>query len=399
MAIVLLMSGGMLSLDGTAAAVPGGAALTAPAAVSVDVTAPLSPPRRLGSKDCGYLRTASSPDGLLRGFVSCSNRLTYVTGGPAGWTLAPTSVIGAVPVAVADDGGATYLLYRVVAEFPPPVYSEWTIRLLKRDRAGVVHDQLVDDGVGGIYAGNDGAMVAAGGRWWAVWTVVPGGNAPVLYQARTMGTVQGSHDTGVVGRSPSMVLRGGTVTMAYERTCNLPSTAVAMVKASVTDGTWTAPQVVPGTCGAHSPALQLDGSVLRLAYYADPLSDSYRMVVKERTAGTWTTHVMTAGGLRLAFGTSTPLASPQFVGSGMNTVLGWGGGTSHLIGCCTLSVEELHVQLAQRTATGWRERKVSTPSAYVQLNALGLVNGKIVLGTSVESDLPIGTRGTFTRTQ
>jgi hypothetical protein len=308
-------------------------------------------------------------------------------------------VLGAAPVAVADDGTATYLLYRTVAEVPPPVYSQWTMRLMIRDRAGVVHDQLVDDGVGGIYAGNDGAMVASGGRWWAVWTVVPGGGAPVLYQARTMGTVQGSHDTGVVGRGPSLVLRGSTLTMAYERTCNLPSTAVAMVRASVTAGTWTAPQVVPGTCGAHSPALQLDGAVLRLAYYADPLSDSYRMVVKERIAGTWTTHVMTAGGLRLAIGTSTPLTSPQFVGSGTNTVLGWGGGTSHLIGCCSLSVDALHVQLAQRTATGWRERKVSTPSAYVQLNALGLVNGKLVLGTSVESDLATGPHGTFTRTQ
>jgi hypothetical protein len=107
MAIVLLMSGGVLSLQGTAVAVPGGAVLTAPAAVSVDVTAPLSAPRRLGTKDCGYLRTAPSPDGLLRGFVSCGNRLTHVTGGPAGWTLAPTSVIGAAPVAVADDGTAT----------------------------------------------------------------------------------------------------------------------------------------------------------------------------------------------------------------------------------------------------------------------------------------------------
>jgi hypothetical protein len=115
---------------------------------------------------------AAGPDGRTHGFVrfanrGCGDRVFYFEGTGAGWTNARSPYRGRVLAAAADASGS-YLLYE----------DGRATRIARRTASGVFSGGRV---VGG--PATTGGLIAAGGRWWAVWRERSG----ELFESRTMG--------------------------------------------------------------------------------------------------------------------------------------------------------------------------------------------------------------------
>ncbi len=156
---------------------------------------------------------AMGADGLVRGFVrfqgaACTDtHLTWFEGAGATWRHAPSTYRGKV-LAVADDGATTWVLYAA---------ADGT-RLGSRDRAGV----YLPSSRLSTKAALSGDLVAAGGRWWAIWAERVGtGRLASLYQARTIGTAaprQRITSAPYVDGRPSLSrVASGTAVLAFER--------------------------------------------------------------------------------------------------------------------------------------------------------------------------------------
>lgn len=156
---------------------------------------------------------AMGADGLVRGFArfqgsGCTDtRLTWFEGAGGSWRRAPSTYRGRV-LAVADDGAATWVLYAA---------ADGT-RLGSRDRAGVFQPSSRLSAAAGLA----GDLVAAGGRWWAVWAERVGtGRLASLFQAKTIGTAtarQRITSAAFVDGRPSLArVASGTAVLAFER--------------------------------------------------------------------------------------------------------------------------------------------------------------------------------------
>lgn len=212
-----------------------------------------------------------------------------------------------------------------------------------------------------------------------------------VYSARTMGTVQRSHDTGIRGRFPTMVLQGNTAYLASMPDYFDFSGPLEVRQAPVSTGAWSSPMAVPGAFG-EVPGLQADGSVLRLAYYRIT-GGRAETVVQQRTGGRWSAAQRLSIGKLSVVGNIRP---PFFTGSGAGTVLGWTNGGTDPQGV----ILESHVQLAQLTAAGgWAKRQV-TVDRFTELLGVMLRGTRILLVTDViPSTVNPSFRGVYVRSQ
>jgi hypothetical protein len=126
----------------------------------------------LGAHCRATVLTSTTP---LRAYGTCDrlddegrqwhDRLAYFERAPDGWHGRQLPLLGR-PLATAQDSTGTYLLYEARDEA-----TGLTAAVLKRDADGHYSHRALsrEESVG------SGAIVAAAGRWWAVWTCVRGG--------------------------------------------------------------------------------------------------------------------------------------------------------------------------------------------------------------------------------
>src|SRR5262245_26258594 len=130
----------------------------------------------------------AAPDASTQGFVSfrggtgaCGGRVWFVERRGGRWTRHLSPYTGQV-LAVAADATGTYVLYRSFAHGR-------ALRVGKRAAAGwYAGGRLLSSSV----TVRSGAIVATGGRWWAVWSedgpeLVDGKRLTDLYQAKIIG--------------------------------------------------------------------------------------------------------------------------------------------------------------------------------------------------------------------
>jgi hypothetical protein len=188
----------------------------------------------------GGAKAALGGDGVVRGWAestgpSCGDdRIWYFQGAGRSWTRERSPYRGALLAATSDGTGA-YVMYQAAdgihlsRRTPGGTYT--TGRLLSTStRLG------------------QGAVIATGGGWWAVWTEQTGENRfgdPVLslFQAKTYSTDQarqritahgGDSDT-----EPDLALRpGGGAVLVWSRHIDLDESSEIRVATSA-DGRWT----------------------------------------------------------------------------------------------------------------------------------------------------------------
>src|SRR6266545_2755907 len=157
---------------------------------------------------------AAGPDSVVRGFASvqggtCTDRRLRWFEGPGGhWRQVVSPYQGRV-LGVADDGTSTWVLYAA---------PDGT-RLAAAGRAGTFgpSTRLSSN------AALAGDLIAAGGRWWAVWTErTSSAGLASLYQARTLGSAvsrQRVTISAVVDGHPSLArAASGTAVLVFDRT-------------------------------------------------------------------------------------------------------------------------------------------------------------------------------------
>jgi hypothetical protein len=169
----------------------------------------------------GWTRLTQDSNGIAHGFAAlrCGDtygRINYLEGTGATWRTTRAPWTGR-PLATASDTTGTYLLFERTADVGG--VGQQSAYIAKRTPAGRF---LPPRRIGQLRRGwqlTSGSVVAAGGRWWAVWSEEQpadvGGWVPVpgdLYQARTLGRTQlrtrittdpGQDDT------PHLLLRAG----------------------------------------------------------------------------------------------------------------------------------------------------------------------------------------------
>jgi hypothetical protein len=160
------------------------------------------PPVTISDPPCGFdaynVDLAQDSAGVAHGFsdlwgsaCNTSFRIEYFQGSGTSWTREATPYRGFV-VAVAWDSTGTYLLYVDAAGLG--------LRITKRLANGsYTGGRLLSAFVGPDGSSAQGDVVAAGGRWWAVWRehVAPGGgpgdefDQTELFQAYSIGGLHG----------------------------------------------------------------------------------------------------------------------------------------------------------------------------------------------------------------
>ena len=159
---------------------------------------------------CDQSRVVVDASGRGHGFTNCRDAVTgahhlgYVEGSGTTWHTTVTTISSFV-VSAADDGTNTYAL-----AFTPGRQ----VRLVIRSRSGHLSSTLLQHTPNSAWA--DGSIIAAGGRWWAVWSVPDAAcGCSHLWTARTMSTPYGSHNTYLRGIQPSLALRGRSSVLAW----------------------------------------------------------------------------------------------------------------------------------------------------------------------------------------
>jgi len=227
-----------------------------------------------------------SSDAITRGFVafhggSCGLEpsIRYFRRSGAGWSVATSPYRGRV-LGVAADGISTWLLYANVGG----------VHLGRRTTAGGFAASRRLSTVGLTGATNPtGDVVAAGGRWWAVWSepVGPGGEfaQTELFQALTLG--QGHFHDGIARQritstpanddlEPSLTFDPATsgdtarVIMAWNRNDGAQGlVSTIRVASAAFDGRWGSRQWTRTGTFAGSPDLNTVAGTVVGAYVAD----------------------------------------------------------------------------------------------------------------------------------
>lgn len=255
-----------------------------------------STPKRLTGDGCDASRTTTDAAGVTRGFVRCRIRTTadvlvYLQGGAGRWTTTLTPGRG-VPLAVADDGARTRVLYVEPGRTP-------RLRMLTRTRGGSVAVRLVTT-VGGPGQPSSTAQAFAGasllaqeGRWLAVWGVT-GQEFPYtsrLWQAGDLIAGASPRDTGMSGDRPSLAFSRTGVQVAHVADAD---GAVEIGAARAGTG-WTSSRMMgsvawkpaPAYVQGHRPALQYSGRTTRLVVFEEHF-DFASPLYFERADGTST---------------------------------------------------------------------------------------------------------------
>jgi hypothetical protein len=170
----------------------------ATAVVPAQAVGPFTHPQKALTADCFPALTVLDATGARHGFASCSTRfkdhLAFISAAPgAPWKVNRLRITGYVH-AVADDGSSTYALYS----------KRHGTYVLKRTRGGAISHHRISKVPGG-----DGAIVARGGKWFAIWVGYPkvvDGTCPPLYSGGTLGHTRHGKATGFCGAYPSLAL-------------------------------------------------------------------------------------------------------------------------------------------------------------------------------------------------
>lgn len=196
-----------------------GTAGTSPAAASVASRNTTWGPMQVVSRDLSNPLLASTTDGSVRGVANVGSGPTShmaVLHRPHGgaWTARGLPIIGR-PLAVADDGRTTFVLY-----------ATWTgcgiacqIRIVSVPHGGAPSASRLLDRTD---ADVSGSLIARDGQWWAVWqgavkkTRNPraeGDYGYYVHEARTLGTSYGTRSVLAGGpevraAQPQLVFRG-----------------------------------------------------------------------------------------------------------------------------------------------------------------------------------------------
>jgi hypothetical protein len=220
--------------------------------------------------------------GIARGFVRCGAGMFYVQGDGTKTFLRRTATTRRVREIfdVADDGGATYVLYVGGGE----------VRLLTRTRGGLVKDQVLnplDSGGGDRW----GSLVASKGKWWAVWTQ-PGGG---LWQAHTMGAITAArftltHTRGGVYYPDLTVLSSTTVGMVWVTGHTNGCSTIEWGQSSGAN-TWTRSSSLHA-CGTQ-PVVSHAGGVWRVAWLQQFSATAYNVTYADHASGRWVKHPFT----------------------------------------------------------------------------------------------------------
>jgi hypothetical protein len=274
---------------------------------------------------------AMGTDGLVRGFArfqgaGCTDtRLTWFEGAGGGWRRGPSTYRGKV-LAVADDGAATWVLYAA---------ADGT-RLGSRDRAGVFTTSTRLS----ANAPLSGDLVAAGGRWWAVWAErVGGGRLASLFQARTIGSAaarQRITSAPYADGRPSLArVASGTAVLTFERAN--PATGRSDVRFGRNPGSGWSFSALTANGTSRAASVATAGQVTHVAW-----QQGTRIVHADNPGGSFRTHQF-----------ATPGAAPRVATSAGRVFDAWtlprGGGPAHVF-------------LAERAGELWTGNDV-TPAA------------------------------------
>lgn len=227
----------------------------APAAAAPPDFGPAQVVIRSGSMQAS-IRTSVAQDGVVHGFSTvhgaAPDEVRYVEGRGSRWRVEPTPYRGHV-LSTAVDRTGSYLLYQ----------AKDGLRVTKRLADGrYTAGHLLQAGprvppTGGVQAD----LVAAAGRWWAVWDA----DGQDLWEA---GTVGGVFRT---GRVTGSLAPDSTPTLAL--TTAAPQQAVLVwlrsgvlwAARSTRPGAWRDSHQLGGP--ARSPELVVEGSTLHLAFF------------------------------------------------------------------------------------------------------------------------------------
>jgi hypothetical protein len=269
----------------TVAAPPAGAAATG-----------WSAPKRLTGDGCDVARTTTDAAGVTRGFARCRVRATadvlvYVQGSAGRWTTTVTTGRG-VPLAVADDGARTRVLYAEPGSSP-------RLRMLTRTRGGSVSVRLVTTtGGAGQPAGDQrlagASLLAQGGRWLAVWGVTDRAfpYPSRLWQAGDLIGGASPRDTGLRGDEPSLAPARTGVQVAYVSDVD----SAIEIGAARAGGGWTSarvggsvvPRPAPSYVQGGRPTLQYSDRATRLVVMLEQFDfDSPYFYERADGSSTW----------------------------------------------------------------------------------------------------------------
>lgn len=255
-----------------------------------------SAPKRLTGDGCDQARTTTDAAGVTRGFVRCRVRgtadvLVHLQGSAGRWTTTVTPGRG-TPLAVADDGARTRVLYAEPGATP-------RLRMLTRTRGGGIAVRLVTTTGGPGQPAADqrlagASLLAQGGRWLAVWGVT-GREFPYasrLWQAGDLIGGSSPRDTGLRGDEPSLAPARTGVQVAYVS----DDDAAIEIGAARAGGAWTSsrvtgsvvPRPAPRYVQGQRPALQYSGRATRLVVMLEQF-DFLSPYFYERAdgSGTW----------------------------------------------------------------------------------------------------------------
>jgi hypothetical protein len=339
---------------------------------------------------------AAAPDSSTRGFVAfrggtglCVGRVWHVERRGGRWSRQLSPYVGQV-LAVAADSTGTYVLYR-------SFQHGGALRLGKRLTAGRYTGGRQLSAARTVQSG---AIVASGGRWWAVWREESPGRpeherGTDLYQAKTLGRALLKQRVTTseldFDGDPSLLLRpGGEASLAWAISDFPADLGILGIGRAGTDGRWrlhqfelTRPEsfVFQGV-----PDLALDGTTTHLIWE--------RAVVDRH--GKSETHLVTAddrGGWGPAHTFRTRGFQPRIAASGGKVVAGWTTGLQD--GQARLGERPSRVYVVQRPSSGgtWTGGYISATSRHPQrLLALTSADGKA-------SALMAGGGSVYARTQ
>jgi hypothetical protein len=278
---------------------------------------------------------AAAPDASTRGFVSfrggtgtCGGRVWFIERRGGRWSRHLSPYTGQV-LAVAADATGTYVLYRSFAHGR-------ALRVGKRAAAGwYAGGRLLSSSP----AVRSGAIVATGGRWWAMWSedgpeLVEGSQRLTdLYQAKIIGrelvkqrvTANGylySYDG-----YPSLLLRpGGATTLVWALEDFAGDVGSLGIGTAGSDGRWRLRdfEVAPhGHFVFHgSPDLALDGATTHVIWQREVVDSrgeaQSRLLTADDRGGWGPVHTFRTGGF-----------DPRIAASGGRVVAGWTTGTRY----------------------------------------------------------------------
>jgi len=295
-----------------------------------------------GCRPTGQAGDATAgPDGVVRGFAgfqggSCTSAagLRWFEGPGGHWRQVVSPYQGRA-LAVADDGTSTWVLYAA---------PDGT-RLGAASRTGVFTPSSRLSATTALA----GDLVAAGGRWWAVWTErTSSSGLASLFQARTLGSVAARQRvtiSAVVDARPSLArAASGTAVLVFDRTN--PTTRRSNLIIGRNPGAAWEWRSLTTDGASRSPSLAMAGQTTHVAWQRGS-----RVVHADNGGGTFRSHTF-----------ASPGTGPRLAVSAGRVQLAW---------TLTRPGKPSHVFLAERSGANWVGNDV-TPAAGTPETALAV---------------------------